>query len=96
MCAVKTYIFSSTGIFRSARHGIVSSAVPAEVPASVEVAIVGGGLGGLAACIALRSRGYDAHIFEAAPGTHILLWILVPFQGKQKHTRVTMFTRAAS
>jgi len=33
----------------------------------VEVAIAGGGLGGLALCAALRARGIDAHVFEAAP-----------------------------
>ena len=36
-------------------------------PANVQVAIVGGGMGGLAACAALRQRGIDAHDFEAAP-----------------------------
>lgn len=37
------------------------------LPAKVEVAIAGGGLGGLAVCIALRNRGVDAHVFEASP-----------------------------
>lgn len=36
-------------------------------PLEVEVAIAGGGLGGLALCAALRARGIDAHVFEAAP-----------------------------
>jgi NADPH-dependent 2,4-dienoyl-CoA reductase/sulfur reductase-like enzyme len=29
----------------------------------VDIAVVGGGLGGLAACLALRSRGFNAHVF---------------------------------
>lgn len=41
--------------------------VVAALPRNVEVAIAGGGLGGLAACAALRRRGIDAHVFEAAP-----------------------------
>ena len=36
-------------------------------PERVEVAVVGGGLGGLALTIALRARGVDAHIFERFP-----------------------------
>jgi 2-polyprenyl-6-methoxyphenol hydroxylase-like FAD-dependent oxidoreductase len=36
------------------------------VPTHVDVAIAGGGLGGLAACAAMRARGIDAHFFEAA------------------------------
>ncbi|KAH8056134.1 FAD binding protein [Aureococcus anophagefferens] len=39
---------------------------PTAVPTRVDVAIAGGGLGGLAACAALRARGIDAHCFEAA------------------------------
>jgi len=37
------------------------------LPANVQVAIAGGGLGGLAVCAALRARGVDAHIFESSP-----------------------------
>ena len=37
------------------------------LPSRCQVAIVGGGLGGLSACVALRRRGIDAHVFEAAP-----------------------------
>eukprot|EP00274_Cyanoptyche_gloeocystis_P007377 CAMPEP_0196653076 /NCGR_PEP_ID=MMETSP1086-20130531/2656_1 /TAXON_ID=77921 /ORGANISM="Cyanoptyche gloeocystis , Strain SAG4.97" /LENGTH=503 /DNA_ID=CAMNT_0041984073 /DNA_START=77 /DNA_END=1588 /DNA_ORIENTATION=- len=33
----------------------------------VEVAIIGGGLGGLAVAVGLQQRGIDAHVFEAAP-----------------------------
>mmetsp|Transcript_19703 Transcript_19703/g.22530 ORF Transcript_19703/g.22530 Transcript_19703/m.22530 type:complete len:528 (+) Transcript_19703:60-1643(+) len=40
-----------------------SKPLPKEVP----VAIIGGGLGGLAVFCALQSRGIDAHIFESAP-----------------------------
>ena len=36
------------------------------IPSRVEVAVVGGGLGGLAAAAALRRRGIDAHVFEGA------------------------------
>ncbi|KAG2490583.1 hypothetical protein HYH03_010977 [Edaphochlamys debaryana] len=34
---------------------------------TVDVAIIGGGLGGLALAAGLRHRGFDAHVFEAAP-----------------------------
>ena len=43
------------------------SAAAASIPTTCQVAIAGGGLGGLAACAALRQRGIDAHVFEAAP-----------------------------
>jgi 2-polyprenyl-6-methoxyphenol hydroxylase-like FAD-dependent oxidoreductase len=33
----------------------------------VEIAIVGGGLGGLALAIGLQERGVLAHVFEKAP-----------------------------
>lgn len=45
-----------------------AAAVTDQVKAlEVDVAIAGGGLGGLALCAALRARGIDAHVFEAAP-----------------------------
>lgn len=37
------------------------------VSAPADVLIVGGGIGGLAAAVALRQRGVDAHVYEAAP-----------------------------
>ncbi|CEM25789.1 unnamed protein product [Vitrella brassicaformis CCMP3155] len=37
------------------------------IPERVQVAIAGGGLGGLLLCAALRKRGIDAHVFERAP-----------------------------
>lgn len=37
-----------------------------EGPSRVSVAIVGGGLGGLALAIGLLEKGIDAHVFEAA------------------------------
>ena len=40
---------------------------PSSFPAHVQTAIIGGGLGGLAACAALRRRGIDAHVYESAP-----------------------------
>ena len=40
---------------------------PSSFPAHVQAAIIGGGLGGLAVCAALRRRGIDAHVYEAAP-----------------------------
>jgi salicylate hydroxylase len=33
----------------------------------VRIAIVGGGIGGVATCLALRQRGLDAHVYEQAP-----------------------------
>ena len=45
---------------------LVGAAAALAPPAKVDVAIAGGGLGGLAACAALRARGVDAHVFEAA------------------------------
>jgi 2-polyprenyl-6-methoxyphenol hydroxylase-like FAD-dependent oxidoreductase len=33
----------------------------------LRVAIVGGGIGGVAACLALRQRGMEAHVYEQAP-----------------------------
>ena len=45
---------------------LVAAAAALAPPAKVDVAIAGGGLGGLAACAALRARGVDAHVFEAA------------------------------
>lgn len=44
-------------------------AAPETLPEYVPVAIVGGGLGGLAVCAAMRHRGVDAHVFEAAPSS---------------------------
>ena len=55
-----------------------SSDVPADAP--LRVVIVGGGIGGLAACVALRRVGVDAHVYERATelrsnvGTGIALW----------------------
>ena len=43
------------------------SEAAASIPTTCQVAIAGGGLGGLAACTALRQRGIDAQVFEAAP-----------------------------
>lgn len=34
---------------------------------TIRIAIVGGGLGGLSAAIALLQRGYDVHVYERAP-----------------------------
>jgi cation diffusion facilitator CzcD-associated flavoprotein CzcO len=34
----------------------------------VDIAVVGGGLGGLAAVLALRSRGFNAHAFGKLTG----------------------------
>lgn len=44
-----------------------------------EIAIIGGGIGGLTTAIALRRYGFDAHVFEQAPalldlGAAIALW----------------------
>ena len=47
---------------------------------ALRVVIVGGGIGGLAACVALRRVGVDAHVYERATelrsnvGTGIALW----------------------
>src|ERR1700747_3414177 len=35
-----------------------------EMPGSLRIAIVGGGIGGLTAALALRARGIDASVFE--------------------------------
>ncbi|CEL94420.1 unnamed protein product, partial [Vitrella brassicaformis CCMP3155] len=43
------------------------SAAAKPLPTHVDVAIVGGGLGGLLLCAGLRCRGIDAHVFERAP-----------------------------
>src|SRR5271168_2690537 len=45
----------------------------------MRVAIIGGGIGGLAAAIALRNRGIEAHVYERRPalmevGAGISLW----------------------
>lgn len=37
-----------------------------ELPFECDVAVVGGGLGGLALMVGLRKLGLDAHCFEAA------------------------------
>src|SRR5712691_4361672 len=37
-----------------------------EMPSSLRIAIVGGGIGGLTAALALRARGLDATVFEQA------------------------------
>lgn len=37
------------------------------VEMEVDVAIVGGGLGGLALALGLQTRGIQAHVFEKAP-----------------------------
>ncbi|WP_375389048.1 FAD-dependent monooxygenase [uncultured Amnibacterium sp.] len=36
------------------------------VPETVEIAVIGGGIGGAAAAVALRHAGFDAHVFERA------------------------------
>eukprot|EP00746_Dinoflagellata_sp_MGD_P165502 gnl/MRDRNA2_/MRDRNA2_94813_c0_seq1.p1 gnl/MRDRNA2_/MRDRNA2_94813_c0~~gnl/MRDRNA2_/MRDRNA2_94813_c0_seq1.p1 ORF type:complete len:592 (+),score=134.09 gnl/MRDRNA2_/MRDRNA2_94813_c0_seq1:255-1778(+) len=46
---------------------VTAEASTKPAPSEVEVAVAGGGLGGLAACAALRARGINAHVFEAAP-----------------------------
>jgi hypothetical protein len=35
----------------------------AAIMKEVDIAVVGGGLGGLGGCLALRSRGFNAHVF---------------------------------
>lgn len=35
-------------------------------PETVEIAVIGGGIGGAAAAVALRHAGFDAHVFERA------------------------------
>lgn len=37
------------------------------VPLKVEVAVIGGGIGGLSAAVALHQAGLDVHVFEQAP-----------------------------
>jgi hypothetical protein len=37
-----------------------------EMPGSLRIVIVGGGIGGLTAALALRARGLDASVFEQA------------------------------
>lgn len=61
-------------LLASAHLGDLASALAASapnlpplLPPRVEVAIIGGGMCGLATCAALRSRGVPAHVFEAAP-----------------------------
>jgi 2-polyprenyl-6-methoxyphenol hydroxylase-like FAD-dependent oxidoreductase len=42
------------------------------------VAVVGGGIGGLTAALALQQRGIDAHVFEAAPEIRVVgagIWL---------------------
>lgn len=36
-------------------------------PEKVSVAIVGGGIGGLAAALSMLRRGFDVHVYEQAP-----------------------------
>jgi salicylate hydroxylase len=36
------------------------------MPGSLRIAIIGGGIGGLTAALALRARGLDASVFEQA------------------------------
>src|SRR5678815_5017496 len=45
----------------------------------VQIAIIGGGIGGLTAALALRQSGFEPHVFEQAPalldvGAAIALW----------------------
>jgi 2-polyprenyl-6-methoxyphenol hydroxylase-like FAD-dependent oxidoreductase len=39
--------------------------------AEVDIAIVGGGLGGLALALGLQERGIQAHVFEKAPKVRV-------------------------
>ncbi len=53
--------------------------MPALPPADVDIAIVGGGIAGLAAAVACHRAGLSAHVFESAPafaplGTSLSIW----------------------
>ena len=45
----------------------VTTAAPAHTPSTVDIAIVGAGIGGLAVAVALHRAGFDAHVFERTP-----------------------------
>ena len=44
-----------------------SNTTEISVPLEVDVAIIGGGIGGLAAAVALRQVGINAHVYERHP-----------------------------
>jgi len=65
--ATTTKLFSSSVSTTSVDNNEKHYCFDAPLPERVEVLIAGGGLGGLATCIALRNRGIDAHVIEASP-----------------------------
>ena len=68
-----------------------------------QIAIIGGGIGGLTAAIALRQSGFEAEVFEQAPalldvGAAIAIWpnamrvLEVPVQARQRLSGRTSLT----
>lgn len=54
----------------------------------MRIAIIGGGIGGLTTAIALRQRGLDAEVFEAAPAISAVgAGIMVPPNAMQVFAR---------